>query len=132
MGTVTAVGVGMIMGLGAVLVMVLLPRGVPESATARLRGLVVGDGFLWQRPTPTMSWTAVVMAAASTAAAAALLAAGQPAAGLAAASFGGLGVFLVDAHRRDLAARPVRPAATGRPPSEGGGFWLFLLLVLGD
>ncbi|MGD9986873.1 hypothetical protein [Pseudonocardia sp.] len=53
-------------------------------------------------------------------------------AGLAAASFGGLGVFLVDAHRRDVAARPVPRAAGGRPPGEDGGFWLFLLLLLGD
>ncbi|MBN9111378.1 MAG: hypothetical protein J0I34_21665 [Pseudonocardia sp.] len=119
MGTVTAAGVGMIMGLGAVLVVVLLPHRS-------------GGEFLGQWPTPAMRWTAVVMGAASTAAAAALLAAGQPAAGLAAASFGGLGVFLVDAHRRDVVSRPVPRAATGRLPGEGGGFWLFILLLLGD
>ncbi|ODU02024.1 MAG: hypothetical protein ABS81_18900 [Pseudonocardia sp. SCN 72-86] len=121
MGTVTAVGVGMILGIGAVLVAVLLPRGA-----------AAGGEFLGQWATPAMRWTAVVMAGASTAAAAALLAAGRPAAGLAAASFGGLGVFLVDAHRRDVVSRPVPRSAGGRLPSEGGGFWLFILLLLGD
>ncbi|RTL66986.1 MAG: hypothetical protein EKK42_16605 [Pseudonocardiaceae bacterium] len=119
MGTVTAVGVGMIMGLGAVLVAVLLPYDT-------------GGEFLGRWPTPAMRWTAVVMGAASIAAAAALLAGGEPVAALAAASFGGLGVFLVDAHRRDVESRPVPRAATGRLPSDGGGFWLFILLLLGD
>ncbi|GEL22014.1 hypothetical protein PSU4_09680 [Pseudonocardia sulfidoxydans NBRC 16205] len=124
MGAVTAVGVGMIMGIGVVLVVVLSPRGAREGT--------VGGEFLGRWPTPTMRWTALAMGAGSTAAAAALLAAGQPAAGLAAASFGGLGVFLVDAHRREAGSRLVPRAATGRLPSEGGGFWLVILLLLGD
>ncbi|GAY11459.1 hypothetical protein [Pseudonocardia sp. N23] len=120
MDTVTTLGAGMIMGIGAVLVVVLLP-------VARGGGPVVGDGLLGQVPAVSTRWVAVVAGAASTATAAAALAVGEPVAGLAAAAFGGLAVFLVDAQRRDPARRPVR-RSDGRIPHDGGGAWLLLLL----